>query len=107
MYQYYCEKCEHAYEEERPCGTDSPKKCPKCGTKYGKGFYQNYGSPVVYSFLEPKTFEQQSKANKKRIGKYKLEEMEASMPKLPGPEEQKAVLRTAAMAEKIRNGELE
>lgn len=78
---FYCEDCLNTFEIEKPLGTPSPEACPECGTQYGHGFYQDYTGKTFYSYLYPKTMEQQSNENKKRLsntkeGQEKLFKME-------------------------------
>lgn len=89
FFEYYCHNCQFEFEQERPIGTASPKKCPNCDEPYGEMFTQKWGSKdfvLGKGFIPITTAGQQSELNKKMIGKEQLSHLEDAY-KQRGPEQ--------------------
>jgi putative FmdB family regulatory protein len=86
-YQYKCDACDVAYEDDHLMSEPHPTMCPACGEPYGERFGQDYANYNQIGIVKgnPTTLGQQAELNAKRLGKEQMQKMvEAEKQRISG-----------------------
>ena len=83
IYEYKCKKCDHEFETKQNRNDSPKKKCPSCG-KFQ--LYKVISEPIIIVKGDASTLGQVSERNSKKLGKTKLQELQAEQSK-NAPEE--------------------
>jgi putative FmdB family regulatory protein len=78
IYEYKCKKCDHEFETKQNRNDSPKKKCPSCG-KFK--LYKVISEPIIIIRGESTTLGQASERNSKKLGKDKIQELDAEKKK--------------------------